>query len=65
MLAALAVQGAFFASDPFVPLDFWTWSVVGVRELVDTASLEEIFSQLVEQRELESVARDIARAITI
>jgi ABC-2 type transport system ATP-binding protein len=38
-------------------------SVERLRELADKPSLEEIFSQLVEQRDLEAVARDIAAAI--
>ena len=40
-------------------------SVDRLRDLMDAPSLEEIFSQLVEQRDLESVARDIAGAMTI
>jgi len=38
-------------------------SVEHLRELVQAPSLEEIFSQLVEQRDLEAVARDIVLAI--
>jgi ABC-2 type transport system ATP-binding protein len=38
-------------------------SVENLRELVNAPSLEEIFSQLVEQRNLESVARNIVSAI--
>ena len=38
-------------------------SVESLRELADKPSLEEIFSQLVEQRDLEAVARDIVAAI--
>jgi ABC-2 type transport system ATP-binding protein len=38
-------------------------SVEHLRELADAPSLEEIFSQLVEQRDLEAVARDIVSAI--
>jgi ABC-2 type transport system ATP-binding protein len=38
-------------------------SVERLRELADKPSLEEIFSQLVEQRDLEAVARQIAAAI--
>lgn len=38
-------------------------SVERLRELADAPSLEEIFSQLVEQRDLEAVARDIVSAI--
>jgi ABC-2 type transport system ATP-binding protein len=38
-------------------------SVERLRELADKPSLEEIFSQLVEQRDLEAVAREIAAAI--
>jgi ABC-2 type transport system ATP-binding protein len=38
-------------------------SVERLRDLMNVPSLEEIFSQLVEQRDLESVARDIAAAI--
>jgi ABC-2 type transport system ATP-binding protein len=38
-------------------------SVVRLRNLMEVPSLEEIFSQLVEQRDLESVARDIVAAI--
>ncbi len=38
-------------------------SVERLRDLMNVPSLEEIFSQLVEQRDLESVARDIASAI--
>jgi ABC-2 type transport system ATP-binding protein len=38
-------------------------SVEHLRELVNLPSLEEIFSQLVEQRDLEAVARDIVSAI--
>jgi ABC-2 type transport system ATP-binding protein len=38
-------------------------SVVRLRDLMAVPSLEEIFSQLVEQRDLESVARDIVAAI--
>jgi ABC-2 type transport system ATP-binding protein len=39
-------------------------SVERLRELVNAPSLEEIFSQLVEQRDLEAVARDIVTAIS-
>jgi ABC-2 type transport system ATP-binding protein len=39
-------------------------SVERLRELADAPSLEEIFSQLVEQRDLEAVARDIVGAIS-
>ncbi len=38
-------------------------SVERLRELMHVPSLEEIFSQLVEQRDLEAVARDIVTAI--
>lgn len=38
-------------------------SVARLRNLMEVPSLEEIFSQLVEQRDLESVARDIVAAI--
>jgi ABC-2 type transport system ATP-binding protein len=38
-------------------------SVERLRDLMNVPSLEQIFSQLVEQRDLESVARDIAAAI--
>jgi ABC-2 type transport system ATP-binding protein len=38
-------------------------SVERLRELMDAPSLDEIFSQLVEQRDLESVARDIVSSI--
>jgi ABC-2 type transport system ATP-binding protein len=38
-------------------------SVDHLRELVNAPSLEEIFSQLVEQRDLEAVAKDIVAAI--
>ncbi len=38
-------------------------SVERLRDLMNAPSLEEIFSQLVEQRDLESVARDIVAAI--
>ena len=38
-------------------------SVENLRKLVNVPSLEEIFAQLVEQRDLEAVARDIASAI--
>jgi hypothetical protein len=38
-------------------------SVERLRDLTKVPSLEEIFSQLVEQRDLQSVARDIACAI--
>ena len=38
-------------------------SVERLRDLMNVPSLEEIFSQLVEQRDLESVARDIASVI--
>jgi ABC-2 type transport system ATP-binding protein len=38
-------------------------SVERLRDLMNVPSLEEIFSQLIEQRDLESVARDIAAAI--
>jgi ABC-2 type transport system ATP-binding protein len=38
-------------------------SVARLRDLMDVPSLEEIFSQLVEQRDLEGVARDIVAAI--
>jgi len=38
-------------------------SVERLRELMNAPSLEEIFSQLVEQRDLECVARDIVSAI--
>ena len=38
-------------------------SVERLRDLTKVPSLEEIFSQLVEHRDLESVARDIACAI--
>jgi ABC-2 type transport system ATP-binding protein len=38
-------------------------SVENLRKLVNAPSLEEIFAQLVEQRDLEAVARDIASAI--
>jgi len=38
-------------------------SVERLRELMTAPSLEEIFSHLVEQRDLESVARDIVSAI--
>jgi ABC-2 type transport system ATP-binding protein len=38
-------------------------SVERLRELIHVPSLEEIFSQLVEQRDLEAVARDIVTAI--
>jgi ABC-2 type transport system ATP-binding protein len=38
-------------------------SVDRLRSLMDVPSLEEIFSQLVEQRDLAAVARDIAMAI--
>ena len=34
-----------------------------LRDLMNVPSLEEIFSQLVEERDLEGVARDIACAI--
>jgi ABC-2 type transport system ATP-binding protein len=39
-------------------------SVDHLRDLMDAPSLEGIFAQLVEHRDLESVARDIAAAIT-
>jgi len=39
-------------------------SVERLRELANAPSLEEIFSQLVEQRDLEAVARDIVTAIS-
>ena len=38
-------------------------SVESLRELMNLPSLEEIFSQLVEHRDLEAVAKDIAAAI--
>ena len=38
-------------------------SVERLRESMNAPSLEEIFSHLVEQRDLESVARDIVSAI--
>jgi ABC-2 type transport system ATP-binding protein len=38
-------------------------SVARLRDLMEVPSLEEIFSQLIEQRDLESVARDIVAAI--
>ena len=38
-------------------------SVARLRDLMEVPSLEEIFSQLIEQRDLESVARDIVTAI--
>ena len=38
-------------------------SVERLRELMNAPSLEEIFSHRVEQRDLESVARDIVSAI--
>ena len=38
-------------------------SVENLRDLMHAPSLEEIFSQLVEQRDLEAVARDIVSAI--
>ena len=38
-------------------------SVERLRDLMNAPSLEEIFSQLVEQRDLEAVARDIVSAI--
>jgi ABC-type Na+ transport system ATPase subunit NatA len=38
-------------------------SVARLRDLMEVPSLEEIFSQLIEQRDLESVARDIVDAI--
>jgi len=38
-------------------------SVENLRKLVNVPSLEGIFAQLVEQRDLESVARDIVGAI--
>jgi ABC-2 type transport system ATP-binding protein len=38
-------------------------SVENLRKLANLPSLEEIFTQLVEQRDLEAVARDIASAI--
>jgi ABC-2 type transport system ATP-binding protein len=38
-------------------------SVENLRELMNAPSLEEIFGQLVEQRDLEAVARDIVTAI--
>jgi ABC-2 type transport system ATP-binding protein len=38
-------------------------SVERLRDLMNVPSLEEIFSQLVEQRDLEAVAKDIAQAI--
>ena len=38
-------------------------SVARLRDLMEVPSLEEIFSQLIEQRNLESVARDIVAAI--
>ena len=38
-------------------------SVEHLRELRDNSSLEEIFSQLVEERDLEAVARDIIEVI--
>jgi ABC-2 type transport system ATP-binding protein len=38
-------------------------SVENLRKLVNAPSLEEIFAQLVEQRDLEAVARDIVDAI--
>jgi ABC-2 type transport system ATP-binding protein len=38
-------------------------SVENLRKLANLPSLEEIFTQLVEQRDLEAVARDIVRAI--
>ncbi len=38
-------------------------SVDNMRKLMNAPSLEEIFSQLVEQRDLQAVARDIAAAI--
>jgi ABC-2 type transport system ATP-binding protein len=38
-------------------------SVENLRKLANAPSLEEIFTQLVEQRDLEAVARDIAGAI--
>ena len=38
-------------------------SVERLRDLTKVPSLEEIFSQLVEHRDLESVARDIACVI--
>jgi ABC-2 type transport system ATP-binding protein len=39
-------------------------SVANLRGLMNAPSLEEIFSQLVEQRDLEAVARDIVCAVT-
>ena len=38
-------------------------SVARLRDLMEVPSLEEIFSQLIEQRDLEAVARDIVTAI--
>ena len=38
-------------------------SVVRLRDLMEVPSLEEIFAQLIEQRDLDSVARDIVSAI--
>ena len=38
-------------------------SVEGLRDLMNVPSLEEIFSQLVEHRDLEAVARDIVEVI--
>jgi ABC-2 type transport system ATP-binding protein len=38
-------------------------SVERLRDLMNQPSLEEIFSQLIEQRDLESVACDIVSAI--
>jgi ABC-2 type transport system ATP-binding protein len=38
-------------------------SVESLRKLMNAPSLEEIFGQLVEQRDLEGVARDIVGAI--
>ncbi|HLH29924.1 MAG TPA: ABC transporter ATP-binding protein [Terriglobia bacterium] len=39
-------------------------SVVHLRDLMQLPSLEEIFTQLVQQEDMESVARDIAEAIS-
>jgi ABC-2 type transport system ATP-binding protein len=38
-------------------------SVERLRDLMNVPSLEEIFSQLVEHRDLEAVARDIVEVI--